>query len=94
MLTIAFFDPCFCVCQPLLLCQFAVVLVSANPCFLLLSGKNGLKGQKDLSPGQRPGKKEKLQDAPHRGKRVRFQSFAPVGRYLGVEYNTQGVALG
>jgi len=62
--------------------------------FLLLSGKNGLKGQKDLSPGQRPGKKGKLQDAPHRGKRVRFQSFAPVGRYLGVEYNTQGVALG
>jgi len=60
----------------------------------LLSGKNGLKGQKDLSPGQRPGKKGKLHDAPHRGKRVRFQSFAPVGRYLGVEYNTQGVALG
>jgi hypothetical protein len=58
---------------------------------LLLSGKNGLKGQKDLSPGQRPGKKGKLQDAPHRGKRVRFQSFAPVGRNLGVEYNTQGV---
>jgi len=43
---------------------------------------------------ERPGKKEKLQDAPHWGKRVRFQSFAPVGRYLGVEYNTQGVALG
>ena len=39
---------------------------------IFLSGKNGLKGQKDLSPGQRPGKKEKLQERPTGAKELDF----------------------